>query len=108
MRSSPVRVGRTEGDLAAALASYRAGLSIRERLAAADPSHSERQRDLAVSYGKLGLAEARRNNRAAARWNFVAGLAIISRLIERSPTNATLPGDQAWFAAQIAALDNPP
>ena len=42
-----------QGDLPAALTSYRASLAIRERLAKADPGNAEWQRDLIVSYVKL-------------------------------------------------------
>ena len=42
-----------QGDLPAALTSYRASHAIRERLAKADPGNAEWQRDLIVSYVKL-------------------------------------------------------
>ena len=42
-----------QGDLTAALTSYRASLAIAERLAKADPSNAGWQRDLIVSYVKL-------------------------------------------------------
>ena len=42
-----------QGDLPAALTSYRASLAILERLAKADPGNAGWQRDLIVSYVKL-------------------------------------------------------
>ena len=48
---------RAQGELGAALAAYRAGMAIRERLAAADPGNAEWQRDLIVSCVKLAEAE---------------------------------------------------
>ena len=49
-------VQRTQGDLPAALTSYRASLAIRERLAKADPGNAGWQRDLIVSYVRLSEA----------------------------------------------------
>ncbi|GLI37946.1 hypothetical protein KI811_05985 [Geobacter hydrogenophilus] len=49
-------VGRAQGDLPAALTSFRASLAIRERLAKADPGNAGWQRDLIVSYVKLSEA----------------------------------------------------
>ena len=43
-----------QGDLAGALKSYRDSLAIRERLAKSDPGNAGWQRDLSVSYAKLG------------------------------------------------------
>jgi hypothetical protein len=43
-----------QGDLAGALKSYRDSLAIAERLAKSDPGNAGWQRDLSVSYAKLG------------------------------------------------------
>jgi hypothetical protein len=43
-------VQSAQGDLGAALDSYRGSLAIRERLAQADPSSAQAQRDLSISY----------------------------------------------------------
>ena len=43
-----------QGNLAEALKSFRDGLAIRERLAKADPNNAGWQRDLSVSYNKIG------------------------------------------------------
>ena len=43
-----------QGDLQAALKSYQKSLAIAERLAASDPGNMEWQRDLSVSYEKIG------------------------------------------------------
>ncbi len=45
-----------QGNLPEALKSYRAGLAIRERLAAVDPGNAEAQRDLIISYVKIAEA----------------------------------------------------
>ena len=47
-------VQRAQGDLPAALTSYRASLTIRERLAKADPGNAEWQHDLSVSHDRIG------------------------------------------------------
>src|SRR4029453_19605467 len=47
-------VQRAQGDLAAALASYRAHHAIAERLALADPGNAEWQRDLSIVHTKIG------------------------------------------------------
>ena len=51
-----------QGDVAGALAAYRASLAIGETLAARDPANTEWQRDLSVSHDKIGdvLRGARR------------------------------------------------
>jgi hypothetical protein len=46
-------VQRAQGDLPAALTSYRASHAIFERVAKVDPGNAEWQRDLIVSYVKL-------------------------------------------------------
>jgi hypothetical protein len=53
-----------QGDLTAALKSYRDSLAIADRLAKADPNNAEWQRDLIVSYVEMSRvepAEARRH-----------------------------------------------
>ena len=62
-----------QGRLDAALDSFRAGLAIREHLAAADPGNAEWQRDLIVSYAKLAEAEP------GGGW-WAKGLAVAERL----------------------------
>ena len=45
---------RAQGDLPAALESYRASMDIAERLAEADPGNAGWQRDLSVSHDNIG------------------------------------------------------
>jgi tetratricopeptide (TPR) repeat protein len=61
---------------------YRAGLAIRERLAAADPTNTEWQRDLSVSRNHLGAVAAAAGDLAGAAEHYRAGLAIVRRLTE--------------------------
>ena len=81
------------GDLAAALAAYRASLAIAERLAAADPSNAAWQRDLSVSHNRLGdvlVAQGQLDDALAA---YRAGLAIAERLAAADPSNAAWQRD---------------
>ena len=93
---------RAQGDLPAALRSYQASLAIRDRLAKADPGNAGWQRDLALSYGRVGMVKAQQDAREDARSAFRQGWDIIAELLRRSPDNATLPKDLAWFDGQIA------
>jgi Flp pilus assembly protein TadD len=55
-----------QGDLKAALKSYSDSLAIRERLAGSDPGNMEWQRDLSVSYERVGdVQEAQGDLKAA-------------------------------------------
>jgi hypothetical protein len=76
-----------------------------ERLARADPGNAGWQRDLALSDGRVAMVLAQQRARVEALAAFRRGQAIISRLRELSPSNATLPKDLAWFNQQIAALE---
>ncbi len=96
---------QAQGNLAAALTSYRDSLAIRERLAKADPGNAGWQRDLALSYGRVATVEAQQGLREDALGEFRQGRDIISRLAPQSPSNATLPNDLAWFDSQIAAQE---
>ena len=95
-------VQRARGDLAAALTSYQASLAIGDRLATADPRNAEWQRDLALSYGRVGVVEAQKGAPDQARGMLQQGREIIARLTRQSPSNVTLSNDLAWFDAVIA------
>ena len=85
------RIGNTElaqGDLAAALTSFQAGMAITQKLAAADPGNDEGQRDLAVSYDKIGDTEKAQGNLAAALTSFQADMAIAQKLAAADPGNS--------------------
>jgi tetratricopeptide (TPR) repeat protein len=95
-------VQQAQGDLAAALTSYRASHAIAERLAKTDPGNAGWQRDLALSYGRLAIIEARQGTRDSALSAFRQGRGIIVRLSEQSPRSLTLKNDLAWFDREIA------
>src|SRR5262245_35455209 len=54
-RTSATCIAR--GDLARALANYKADLAIAERLAKQDPNNAEWQRDLSVAYETIGSVQ---------------------------------------------------
>jgi tetratricopeptide (TPR) repeat protein len=113
-------VQQAQGDLAAALASYRASLAIRERLAKADPGNAGWQRDLSVSFEKIGDVQQAQGDLAAALTSFRASLDIAERLAKADPGNAgwqrdlivslfkigDLSSDKTYFARALeVALD---
>jgi len=96
---------KAQGDLQAALKSYQDSLAIRDRLAKADLANAGWQRDLAVSFGNVAVVEAKQGLTSQALAGFRRSRDIIAQLMLKSPDNATLPNDLAWFDRQIAALE---
>jgi hypothetical protein len=74
-----------QGNLGAALDSYRASFAIRERLAKADPGNADWQRDRALSLGRIATVEGRLGERRRALGAFEEGREIINRLRASSP-----------------------
>jgi tetratricopeptide (TPR) repeat protein len=81
-------VQMAQGDLAAALKAYNAGLAIRERLAQSDPGNTAWRRDLSVSYEKVGNVQVAQGDLAAALKSYQVDLAIAERLAQSDPANA--------------------
>ena len=77
-----------QGDLPAALTSYRASLAIAERLAKADPGNAGWQRDLSVSHDRIGDVQVAQGDLSAALTSYRASLAIRERLTKADPGNA--------------------
>ncbi len=77
-----------QGDLPAALDSFRAGMRIAERLAQADPGNAEWQRDLSVSHDKTGDVQVAQGNLPAALESYRASMGIRKRLAQADPGNA--------------------
>jgi tetratricopeptide (TPR) repeat protein len=77
-----------QGDLAAALKSYRDSLAIADRLATSDPGNAGWQRDLAESLGKVGDVQVAQGDLAAALKSYRDSLAIADRLAKSDPSNA--------------------
>ena len=99
---------RQGGDGPAALASYRAGLAIREGLAKRDPNNSEWQRDLSVSWSNLGSFAVERKDWAEARAAFAKDLAIAERLAGMDRNNAEWQVDLAISHVTLVPLAEAP
>ena len=83
---------------------YQQALAIRERLARADPTNTGFQRDLSVSYNKLGdLARGSGDAGEAARL-YQQALAIAEGLARADPTNTTFQRDLAVSYERLADL----
>ncbi|HRD65404.1 MAG TPA: ATP-binding protein, partial [Candidatus Competibacter sp.] len=96
-----------QGNLPAALKTYRDGLAIRERLAQADPGNAGWQRDLSVSYSKIGTIFRKTGDRTNALKALEEGQTIMVRLTQASPDNAGWKQDLIWFDKEIAELRRP-
>jgi hypothetical protein len=80
------------------------GLAIAERLAAADPANAQTQRDLSVSYNKLGDVMSAVGNLAEAERLFRDGLATAERLAAADPANAQTQRDLSAVRQRIDDL----
>ena len=65
-----------QGDLAGALKSYNDGFAIADRLAKFDPSNAGWQRDLSVSYERVGDVQSAQGDLAGALKSYNYGFAI--------------------------------
>jgi tetratricopeptide (TPR) repeat protein len=80
-------------------------LAIRKTLAAADPSNADKQRDLSVSYERLGDVLVAEGKLGEARKSFEDALAIRKTLAAADPSNADKQRDLSvsyWKSANIA------
>ncbi len=77
-----------QGNLPEALKAYRDSLAIGERLAKADPGNAGWQRDLSVSYDKVGDVLVAQGNLPEALKAYRDSLAIRERLAKADPGNA--------------------
>ena len=94
-----------QGKLSEALKAYQIALTIRDRLAEAEPDNVNWQRDLAVSHSKLAVVLAEQGRALEALDALREGRAITVRLKERSPDIAQLIDDLAVLDAEIAKLE---
>jgi len=95
---------RAQGNLPAALESFRAALAIREQLAKADPGNTESQRNLCVSRNKIGDVLAAQGDPQGALENFRASLAIAERMAKADPGSAEWQRDLANANVMIGAV----
>ena len=92
-----------QGRLDDALAAYRASLAIAERLAAADPNNASWQRDLSVSYDRVGDVLSMQGRLDDALAAYRASLAIRERLAAAEPDRADYQRD---IVVSLAKLSN--
>jgi hypothetical protein len=93
-----------QGDLAAALNSYREDLAIADRLAKSDPGNAGWQRDLAVSYGNLARVFRKAGEKKNALDALRDGRDIMVRMTSLSQDNAVWKRDLEWFDRRIGEL----
>jgi tetratricopeptide (TPR) repeat protein len=96
-----------QGDLTGARESYGKSLTIAEKLAAADPSSARLQRDLYISYIKIGDVEVAQGDLTGARESYRKGLAIAKNLAAADPSSATLQRDLFYIYRLFALLGDP-
>ena len=73
-------IKRAQGDFPAALKSYRASMTIRQKLVALNPEIVMRQRDLSVSHNKIGNVEQQSGNLASALESYHADMLVAEKL----------------------------
>jgi hypothetical protein len=95
----------TQGNLTEALKNYQVSLAIRDRLAKADFNNANRQRDLAISQGRIAVVLAKQGDVPRAIDELRQGRAIISRLARQSSDNGGLSKDLAAFHQSITTLE---
>lgn len=84
-----------------ALAAYRKGLAIAAALVARDPANTEWQRDLSVSYNKIGDVLTAQGDARAALAAYREGLSIREALAARDPANSRWQLDLAVSCAKL-------
>jgi tetratricopeptide (TPR) repeat protein len=93
-----------QGDLAAALRSYRDSLAIRERLAQSDAGNAGWQRDLLVSYEEVGDVQVAQGDLAGAMRSYRDSLAIRERLTQSDLGSAGWQHDLAESYLKLASV----
>jgi tetratricopeptide (TPR) repeat protein len=94
-----------QGNLPEALKSYRDSLAIVDRLAKADPGNTGWQRDLSVSYEKVGNVLVAQGNLPEALKSYRDSLAIVDRLAKVDPGNAGWQRDLAVSYGRVATVE---
>ena len=82
-------------------------LALSEKLGAGDPSNSARQRDLSISYNRIGDLQNAEGKRAEALKSYQDGLEIRKRLAPLDPANTQWQTDlvvSAWKMSELVPL----
>ena len=80
------------------------GLAIRDRLAKSDPGNAGWQRDLSVSYDRVGDVQVAQGDLAGARKSYRDSLAIRDRLAKSDPGNAGWQRDLSVSYSKLAIV----
>ena len=80
-------------------------LQIRQRLAKADPNNAQAQRDVSVSYNKLGDVRLQRGESPAARAAYQEGLVVSERLARAEPQSAQAQHDLLFSYYELGNLE---
>jgi hypothetical protein len=86
------------------MAAFRASLAIAERLAEAEPGRADYQRDLSVSYGRLGDLQLTQGSIEDAVGTFDRCLATATAVWEKAPWVVDHVVDLAWALVRTASL----
>ncbi len=97
-----MQLGNTEK----ALQAYQQSLEIRKQLAKSDPTSVTAQRDLLVSYSRIGAAQLQSRNLEVARQAFEQALAIAEQLAEIDPLNHTAQNDLSFLRNRVESLSD--
>src|SRR3954453_20953815 len=79
-----------QGDLAGALQAYEAGRAIAEKLAGSDPGNAGWQRDLSVSWERVGVTRKRQGDTAGALEAWRRALAVSLPLAKAHPDSVDI------------------
>jgi tetratricopeptide (TPR) repeat protein len=91
-------------DLATAHTLATATLNTYQHLAAADPTHTERQRDLSVSLTRVGEVLAAQGDTAGALQHYTRSLDIVERLAAADPTDTGWQRDLAVSLEKVGVV----
>jgi Flp pilus assembly protein TadD len=91
------------GQLEPATGELRQAVTLGRELAAADPTNASWQRDLSVSYNKLGDVQLAQGNLAGAQASFEESRQIRARLAAADPTNAEWQADLVVSLVRVSA-----
>ena len=95
---------RARGDLEGALKAYQDSLAIREKLAAQDAGNAEWQRDLSVSFNKIGDVQRARGDLEGALKAYQDSLAIREKLAAQDAGNADWQRDLIVSNVKLAEV----
>jgi len=108
LTQSQGNVLREQGDLAGALDAFRQSLAVRQRLAAADPSNADWQRDLSWSLSTIAAICEQQGSSLEALRLAIESLRIDERLAALDPSKVTWQKDVAFSRALVDRLRTTP